>query len=76
VPDQKYGEQLCACIILRPGMQTDAEEIRSFCSGQIAHYKIPHYIVFVDSFPMTVTGKIQKHLLQKKVTNDLNLSAE
>ena len=76
VPDHKYGEELCACIILRPGMQADADEIRGFCNGQIAHYKIPRYVMFVDSFPMTVTGKIQKHLLQKKVASDLNLSAE
>ena len=76
VPDKKYGEELCACIILRPGMQADAEEIRSFCSGQIAHYKIPRYVQFVDAFPMTVTGKIQKYLLRQQVANDLNLSAE
>jgi fatty-acyl-CoA synthase len=76
VPDKKYGEELCACIILRPGMHADSEEIRDFCSGQIAHYKIPRYVVFVDSFPMTVTGKIQKHLLQKQMASDLNLSAE
>ncbi|RJG03014.1 AMP-binding protein [Noviherbaspirillum sedimenti] len=76
VPDKKYGEELCACIILRPGMQADAEEIRSFCNGQIAHYKIPRYVQFVDAFPMTVTGKIQKYLLRQQVANDLNLSTE
>ncbi|QAU33165.1 AMP-binding protein [Janthinobacterium sp. 17J80-10] len=76
VPDKKYGEELCACIILRPGMHADAEEIRSFCSGQIAHYKIPRYVQFVDAFPMTVTGKIQKYLLRQQVTTDLHLSAE
>jgi fatty-acyl-CoA synthase len=76
VPDVKYGEELCACIILRPGMQADAEEIRAFCSGQIAHYKIPRYIRFVDTFPMTVTGKIQKYLLRKQVAGDLGLTAE
>ncbi len=76
VPDVKFGEELCACIILRPGMQADAEEIRAFCSGQIAHYKIPRYIRFVESFPMTVTGKIQKYLLRKQVATDLGLSAE
>jgi len=76
VPDPKYGEELCACIILRPGMHADAEEIRSFCSGQIAHYKIPRYVQFVDAFPMTVTGKIQKYLLRKQVATDLHLSAE
>jgi fatty-acyl-CoA synthase len=76
VPDPKYGEELCACIILRPGMQADAEEIKAFCNGQIAHYKIPRYIRFVESFPMTVTGKIQKFLLRKQVATDLGLAAE
>ncbi|MFS0753858.1 AMP-binding protein [Noviherbaspirillum sp. 1P10PC] len=76
VPDPKYGEELCACIILRPGMQADAEEIKSFCNGQIAHYKIPRYVRFVESFPMTVTGKIQKFMLRKQVATDLGLAAE
>ena len=65
VPDRKYGEELCACVILRPGVQADAEEIRDFCRGQIAHYKIPRYVRFVDAFPMTVTGKIQKYRLRE-----------
>jgi fatty-acyl-CoA synthase len=76
VPDPKYGEELCACIILRPGMQADAEEIKAFCNGQIAHYKIPRYVRFVESFPMTVTGKIQKFMLRKQVATDLGLAAE
>lgn len=76
VPDAKYGEELCACIILRPGMQADADEIRAFCNGQIAHYKIPRYVRFVESFPMTVTGKIQKFMLRKQVATDLGLGAE
>jgi fatty-acyl-CoA synthase len=76
VPDPKYGEELCACIILRPGMQADADEIRAFCNGQIAHYKIPRYVRFVESFPMTVTGKIQKFMLRKQVATDLGLAAE
>ena len=67
VPDAKYGEELCACIILRPGMQSSAEEIREFCRGQIAHYKVPRYVRFVDSFPMTVTGKVQKYLLRQQM---------
>jgi fatty-acyl-CoA synthase len=73
VPDPKYGEELCAVIVPRPGMQVDAEEIRAFCAGQIAHYKVPRYVVFVDSFPMTVTGKVQKYLLRAQVTTDLGL---
>ena len=76
VPDPKYGEELCACIILRPGMQADAAEIRAFCSGQIAHYKVPRYVQFVETFPMTITGKIQKYVLRKQVATDLGLSAE
>jgi fatty-acyl-CoA synthase len=67
VPDTKYGEELCACIILRPGMQSSVEEIRDFCRGQIAHYKVPRYVRFVDSFPMTVTGKVQKFVLRQQM---------
>ena len=77
VPDAKYGEELCACIILRPGSQaTTAEDIRAFCNGQIAHYKIPRYVRFVEEFPMTVTGKIQKYVLRKQVATDLGLGSE
>jgi fatty-acyl-CoA synthase len=75
VPDPKYGEELCACIVLRPGMESDENEIRDFCKGQIAHYKIPRYIRFVSGFPMTVTGKIQKYLLRQQMANDLGLAA-
>ncbi|MEW6371429.1 MAG: AMP-binding protein [Pseudomonadota bacterium] len=74
VPDAKFGEELCACIILRPGMEADADEIREFCKGQIAHYKIPRHVRFVESFPMTVTGKIQKYLLREQMTTDLGLA--
>jgi fatty-acyl-CoA synthase len=73
VPDPKYGEELCACIVLRPGEHADADEIRAFCQGQIAHYKIPRHIRFVDGFPMTVTGKIQKFMLRKQMADDLGL---
>ena len=76
VPDPKYGEELCACIILRPGATADAEEIREFCRGQIAHYKIPRYVKFIESFPMTVTGKIQKYLLRKQMAEELGLREE
>jgi fatty-acyl-CoA synthase len=67
IPDAKYGEELCACVILRPGMQSSEEEIREFCRGQIAHYKVPRYVKFVDSFPMTVTGKVQKFVLRQQM---------
>jgi fatty-acyl-CoA synthase len=73
VPDAKYGEQLCACIILRPGAAATAEDIRAFCQGEIAHYKIPHHIVFLDSFPMTITVKVQKYVLREQVSGDLGL---
>lgn len=74
VPDPKFGEELCACIILRPGMEAGADEIRDFCKGQIAHYKIPRHIRFVTQFPMTVTGKIQKYLLREQAATDLGLA--
>jgi fatty-acyl-CoA synthase len=73
VPDAKYGEELCACIVLRPGAQADADEIRDFCHGQIAHYKIPRYVRFVEGFPMTVTGKIQKFVLRDRMADELGL---
>ncbi|MFZ6691075.1 AMP-binding protein [Undibacterium sp. SXout20W] len=65
VPDQKYGEELCALIILRPGEQVTEQELRDFCKGQIAHYKIPRYLRFVNEFPMTITGKIQKFKMRE-----------
>jgi fatty-acyl-CoA synthase len=74
VPDQKYGEELCAWIKLRSGAEANAEEITAFCRGQIAHYKIPRYIRFVDEFPMTVTGKIQKFIIRGKMIEELQLS--
>jgi fatty-acyl-CoA synthase len=73
VPDPKFGEELCACIILRPGQAATAEEIQDFCRGQIAHYKIPRHIRFVTAFPMTVTGKIQKYVLRDQVKTELGL---
>jgi fatty-acyl-CoA synthase len=73
VPDAKYGEELCACIVLRPGTQADADEIRDFCRGQIAHFKIPRYVRFVAGFPMTVTGKIQKFVLRGQMADELGL---
>ena len=76
VPDQKYGEELCACIIARAGEKLSEQEIRDFCKGQIAHYKIPRYIRLVDSFPMTITGKIQKYLMRDQMKRELGLSEE
>ncbi|HEV2548881.1 MAG TPA: AMP-binding protein [Stellaceae bacterium] len=73
VPDQKYGEELCAWIKLKAGESATAEEIQAFCKGQIAHYKIPRYIKFVDSFPMTVTGKVQKFMMREATVKELGL---
>lgn len=64
VPDAKYGEELCAWIKLRRGHRLDEDELRAFCREQIAHYKIPRHVVFVDEFPMTVTGKVQKFAMR------------
>ena len=65
VPDERYGEEVCAWVVLREGAELDEEELREFCSGQIARYKIPRYVRFVDAFPMTVTGKIQKFKMRE-----------
>jgi fatty-acyl-CoA synthase len=73
VPDIKYGEEIMAWIKLKPGEQATVEEIRAYCQGQIAHYKIPRYIKFVDAFPMTVTGKIQKFLMRQQSIEELGL---
>ncbi|WP_411886883.1 AMP-binding protein [Hydrocarboniphaga effusa] len=74
VPDAKFGEELCACVIAQPGEATSEDDIRAFCRGEIAHYKIPRYVVFVDEFPMTVTGKIQKFALRQAMSDRLGLS--
>jgi fatty-acyl-CoA synthase len=76
VPDQRYGEELCAWIRLHDGENATAEEIRAFCQGQIAHYKVPRYVKFVDGFPMTVTGKIQKFLMREQMIEELRLSLQ
>ena len=76
VPDQKYGEEICAWIKLRDGQSATAEEIREFCKGQIAHYKIPRYIEFVPEFPMTITGKIQKFVMREQTIGKLGLKVE
>jgi fatty-acyl-CoA synthase len=76
VPDDKYGEELCACVVLRPGVSASEEEIREFCRGQIAHYKIPRYVRFVEGFPMTITGKIQKYILRQQIADEMGLKAQ
>jgi fatty-acyl-CoA synthase len=74
VPDAKYGEEVCAWIVVRPGEQATEQEIRAFCEGQIAHYKIPRYIRFVDELPMTVTGKVQKFVMRAQMIDELKLT--
>jgi len=76
VPDSKYGEELCAWIKLKPDTAASAEEIQGFCKGQIAHYKIPRYIKFVDGFPLTVTGKVQKFVMRDEMIRELGLSQQ
>ena len=76
VPDSKYGEEVCAWIRLREGKTATEEEIRDYCRGQIATYKIPRYIRFTTEFPMTVTGKIQKFRLREKMIQELGLTTE
>src|SRR5882757_7520847 len=75
VADDRYGEELCAWVRTRPGETLTAAEIRAFCQGQIAHNKIPRYVEFVDEFPMTVTGKIQKFIMRDAVEAKLGLKA-
>ena len=76
LPDKKYGEELCAWIITKPGQALTEGEIRDFCKGQIAHYKVPRYIQFVTEFPMTVTGKIQKFKIREAMKVQLELVDE
>jgi fatty-acyl-CoA synthase len=76
VPDPRYGEELCAWVKLRDGEHAAPEDIQEFCKGQIAHYKIPRYIKFVDAFPMTVTGKIQKFLMREETIRELGLAEQ
>jgi len=76
VPDQHYGEELCAWVRLHDGRTATEDEIRAFCQGRIAHYKIPRYVKFVDAFPMTVTGKVQKFRMREESIAELGLSAE
>jgi fatty-acyl-CoA synthase len=71
VPDDHYGEELMAWVIRREGSPLDADGVRSFCQGRIAHYKVPRYVRFVDSFPMTVTGKVQKFKMREQATREL-----
>jgi fatty-acyl-CoA synthase len=74
VPDERYGEELCAWIKLRGGDELSADDVREFCRDQIAHYKVPRHIRFVDEFPMTVTGKMQKFIMRERMAAELGVN--
>ena len=76
VPDPRFGEEICAWVRLRDGQSMTEEEVRAFCRGQIAHYKVPRYVRFVAEFPMTVTGKMQKYLMRAAMEQEMEAAAE
>jgi fatty-acyl-CoA synthase len=73
VPDEKYGEELCAWVIARPGADLDEDAVREYCRGRLAHFKVPRYVIFADEFPMTVTGKVQKFKMRETSVERLGL---
>ena len=73
VPDARYGEEVMAWIQLRHGAASTEDNIKDFCRGTIAHYKVPRYIKFTDTFPMTITGKIQKFKMREQSIEELGL---
>jgi len=75
VPDAKFGEELCAWIKLRPASELTSDDVRAFCTGKIAHYKIPRYVRFTAEFPMTITGKVQKFKMREVSVTELDLHA-
>jgi fatty-acyl-CoA synthase len=76
VPDRKYGEELMACVRVAEGASLDEDDVRSYCRGRIAHYKVPRYVSFVEEFPMTVTGKVQKFKMRDAAVEELGLADE
>ena len=76
VPDPKYGEEVCAWVIARTGQALSEEEVREFCRGQIAHYKVPRYVRIVPEFPLTATGKPQKFEMRNAMIESLGLRVE
>ena len=73
VPDERFGEAIMAWVQLRPGAALSEADLQEFCRGRIAHYKVPRYVKFVDEFPMTVTGKIQKFKMREVAVVELGL---
>ncbi|MCW4461993.1 AMP-binding protein [Sphingomonas sp. BT-65] len=76
VPDARMGEEVCAWVRLRAGAEADAEAIRAYCREQIAHFKVPRYVRIVDSFPTTVTGKVQKYLIRQAMIAELGIASD
>ncbi len=74
VPDEKYGEELCAWVVPRAGVQLDEDAVRAFCRDQIAHYKVPRHVRMVQEFPTTVTGKVQKFQMREQMIKELGKS--
>ncbi|HEX7300969.1 MAG TPA: AMP-binding protein [Solirubrobacteraceae bacterium] len=75
VPDERYGEELCAFVAARPGADLDEDAVRDFCRDRLAHFKVPRYVLFTDEFPMTVTGKVQKFKLREAAIERLGLES-
>jgi fatty-acyl-CoA synthase len=73
VPDERYGEELCAWVIARPGAELDEDDVRDYCRERMAHFKVPRYVMFVDEFPMTITGKVQKFKMREASVEQLGL---
>jgi fatty-acyl-CoA synthase len=76
IPDAKYGEELAAWVKLKAGCQATEEEIREFCKRKLAHFKVPRYVRFVDAFPQTVTGKIQKFRMRDAMRQELGIEEQ
>jgi fatty-acyl-CoA synthase len=76
VPDQRFGEEIMAWVVLKPEAELDENGLREFCRGRIAHYKVPRYVKFVDGFPMTVTGKVQKFKMREQSVRELGLESQ
>jgi fatty-acyl-CoA synthase len=76
VPDPKYGEELLAAVRLRSGATVTEDELRDYCRGDLAHFKVPRYVRFVTEYPMTVTGKVQKYKIREELVAELDLSGD
>ncbi|MGH7152323.1 MAG: AMP-binding enzyme, partial [Acetobacteraceae bacterium] len=73
VPDPRYGEEVAAWVKVRSGETLTVDELRTFCQDQIAHYKVPRHIRFVDEFPLTVTGKVQKFIMREQMAAEIGV---